>query len=243
MIISLLWNQRRWKKKLKVLKPLNRHTVYPAGGSSLKTEIGLNYMVIRSLILCLYCSCIFQKSSGSIHTNCLQDRKMQRVLTNLLKEGIPIRDLETIVENLMQTASETGLPPRELDQTVEKIRTALKRTITRMYCTDGCMKVITLDAQLEREMVASLSKGENGLYLALNPEMLQHVIRQLAEQIKKFSGLSQNPVILTSQVMRIHFYHLVEPFYPNIRVLSFNEIANNVQIQSIGNISTMKKGS
>jgi len=50
-------------------------------------------------------------------------------------------------------------------------------------------------------------------------------------------------VILTSQVMRIHFYHLVEPFYPNIRVLSFNEIANNVQIQSIGNISTMKKGS
>ena len=167
----------------------------------------------------------------------------QRVLTNLLKEGIPVRDLETIVENLMQTASETGLPPRELDQTVEKIRTALKRTITRMYCTDGCMKVITLDAQLEREMVASLSKGENGLYLALNPEMLQHVIRQLAEQIKKFSGLSQNPVILTSQVMRIHFYHLVEPFYPNIRVLSFNEIANNVQIQSIGNISTMKKGS
>ena len=162
----------------------------------------------------------------------------QRVLTNLLKEGIPVRDL-----NLMQTASETGLPPRELDQTVEKIRTALKRTITRMYCTDGCMKVITLDAQLEREMVASLSKGENGLYLALNPEMLQHVIRQLAEQIKKFSGLSQNPVILTSQVMRIHFYHLVEPFYPNIRVLSFNEIANNVQIQSIGNISTMKKGS
>lgn len=167
----------------------------------------------------------------------------QRVLTNLLKEGIPVRDLETIVENLMQTASETGLPPRELDQTVEKIRTALKRTITRMYCTDGCMKVITLDAQLEREMVASLSKGENGLYLALNPEMLQHVIQQLAEQIKKFSGLSQNPVILTSQVMRIHFYHLVEPFYPNIRVLSFNEIANNVQIQSIGNISTMKKGS
>lgn len=72
-------------------------------------------------------------------------------------------------------------------------------------------------------------KLENGLYLALNPEMLQHVIRQLAEQIKSSSGLSQNPVILTSQVMRIHFYHLVEPFYPNIRVLSFNEIANNVQ--------------
>lgn len=135
----------------------------------------------------------------------------QRVLTNLLKEGIPVRDLETIVENLMQTASETGLPPRELDQTVEKIRTALKRTITRMYCTDGCMKVITLDAQLEREMVASLSKGENGLYLALNPEMLQHVIRQLAEQIKSqwFITESGDP----------DFTGYEDPFLPSGRTL------------------------
>lgn len=120
----------------------------------------------------------------------------------------------------MQTASETGLPPRELDQTVEKIRTALKRTITRMYCTDGCMKVITLDAQLEREMVATLSKRGKWLISGIKPGNAPACDRQLAEQIKKFSGLSQNPVILTSQVMRIHFYHLVEPFYPNIRVLS-----------------------
>lgn len=166
---------------------------------------------------------------------------LQRVLTNLLKEGIPIRDLETIVETLIQTASETGLPARELDQAVEKIRENLKRTITRMYCSDGCMRVITLDAQLEREMVSSLSKGENGLYLALSPEVLQSVVQQLAAEIKKFGAMSQNPVILTSQVMRVHFYHLIESFYPNVRVLSFNEIANNVQIQSIGNISAVPK--
>ena len=166
---------------------------------------------------------------------------LQRVLTNLLKEGIPIRDLETIVETLIQIASETGLPARELDQAVEKIRENLKRTITRMYCSDGCMRVITLDAQLEREMVSSLSKGENGLYLALSPEVLQSVVQQLAAEIKKFGAMSQNPIILTSQVMRVHFYHLIESFYPNVRVLSFNEIANNVQIQSIGNISAVSK--
>lgn len=160
----------------------------------------------------------------------------QRVLTSLLKENIPIRDLETIVETLLSVVSETGLMPREIDGAVERIRTNLKRTITRMYCEDGTMKVLTLDADLERDMVAALQKGENGLYLALDPETLQSIIRQLAEQLKKFSNFSQDPVILTSQVMRIHFYRLIDQFYPKVRVLSFNEVASNVQIQSIGSI-------
>ena len=160
----------------------------------------------------------------------------QRVLTSLLKENIPIRDLETIVETLLSVVSETGLMPREIDGAVERIRTNLKRTITRMYCEDGSMKVLTLDADLERDMVAALQKGENGLYLALDPETLQSIIRQLAEQLKKFNNFSQDPVILTSQVMRIHFYRLIDQFYPKVRVLSFNEVASNVQIQSIGSI-------
>lgn len=160
----------------------------------------------------------------------------QRVLTGLLKENVPIRDLETIVETLLSSVSETGLMPRDTDGVIERIRTALKRTITRMYCEDGTMKVLTLDAELERDMVSSLSKGENGFYLALDPDTLQSIIRQLAEQLKKFSGFSQDPVVLTSQVMRIHFYRLTEQFYPKVRVLSFNEVASNVQIQSIGSI-------
>ena len=98
------------------------------------------------------------------------------------------------------------------------------------------MKVITLDSELERTMVGCLSKNDRGYYLALSPDILQSMVRQLAEQLKKFGGLTQSPVILTSQVMRIHFYRLIEQFYPNVRVLSFNEIANNVQIQSIGSL-------
>ena len=161
---------------------------------------------------------------------------LQRILTMLLKEGISIKDLETIVETCFEAISENGLPAKDPDQIVEKVRTALKRTITRMYCEDGNMKVITLDAALERTMVNSLARGEGGLYLALSPELLQSLIRQVAEESKKFTNLTSPPLILTSQVMRVHFYHLIEQFYPNIRVLSFNEVASNVQIQAIGSL-------
>ena len=161
---------------------------------------------------------------------------LQRILTMLLKEGISIKDLETIVETCFEAISESGLPVKDTDQIVEKVRAALKRTITRMYCEDGNMKVITLDAGLERTMVNSLARGESGLYLALSPELLQSLVRQVAEESKKFNNLTSPPLILTSQVMRIHFYHLIEQFYPNVRVLSFNEVASNVQIQAIGSL-------
>ena len=160
----------------------------------------------------------------------------QRILTSLLKEGVPVKDLETIIETMIEVVSETGLPVKDIDTIVERIGTALKRTITRMYCEDGSMKVLTLDSELERTMVGSITKGEGGYYLALNPDILQSLIRQMAEQLRKFSGFTQNPVILTSQIMRVHFYRLIEQFYPKVRVLSFNEVANNVQIQSIGSL-------
>lgn len=160
----------------------------------------------------------------------------QRILTNLLKEGVPIKDMETIIETMIEVVSETGLPVKDLDTIVERIRAALKRTITRLYCEDGTMKVLTLDSELERTMVGSIAKGDSGYYLALSPDILQSLIRQLAEQLRKFNGFTQNPVILTSQIMRVHFYRLIEQFYPKVRVLSFNEVANNVQIQSIGSL-------
>ncbi|MCI9638357.1 MAG: FHIPEP family type III secretion protein, partial [Hungatella sp.] len=153
-----------------------------------------------------------------------------------------IKDLETIIETALETISDTGLPVRDVDGLIENIRAALKRTITRMYCEDGSMKVLTLDSELERTMVGCLSKGDRGYYLALSPDVLQSLVNQLTGQLKKFSGLSQTPVVLTSQVMRVHFYRLIEQFYPNVRVLSFNEISNNVQIQSIGSLTLEGRG-
>ena len=128
----------------------------------------------------------------------------QKILTSLLKEGVPIKDLETIIETAMEVISETGLPIKDVDGMIERIRTALKRTITRLYCEDGSMKVLTLDSELERTMVGCLSKGDRGYYLALSPEVLQSLINQMTVQLKKFNSLSQSPVILTSQVWRGH---------------------------------------
>ncbi|MEY8356447.1 flagellar biosynthesis protein FlhA [Lachnospiraceae bacterium 54-53] len=157
----------------------------------------------------------------------------QKILNNLLKEGVPIKDMETILGTIADSIPAT----RDIDIITENIRIALKRTITRMFCEGGQMKVLTLDAELEKNIISSMAKGEQGVYLALSPDVMQSVIGQMGEQIKKFSDLEQKPVILTSQVVRLYFYRLVEQFYPNIYVLSFNEIANNIQIQAVGNIT------
>ena len=157
----------------------------------------------------------------------------QKVLCSLLKEGVPIKDLATILETILDSSATT----RDLDTITENVRVALKRTITRRFCMDGQMRVITLDAEVEKLIASSLSKNENGLYLALNPEAMQKIIMQLADIVKKFAELGQPPIILTSHVIRLYFYRLIEQFYPDIYVLSFNEIGNNVQIQAIGNIT------
>lgn len=156
----------------------------------------------------------------------------QKILTNLLKEGIPIKDMETIMETII----DSSMTVKSIETITENIRVALKRTITRKFCEGGGMKVITLDAELEKSVITSLTPGEQGMYLALSPELMQSIITQMGEEIKKFNELGQNPIVLTSQGIRVHFYRLIEQFYPNVYVLSFNEISDNVQIQAIGNI-------
>ncbi len=157
---------------------------------------------------------------------------LQKLLVNLLKEGIPIRDMDTILETIAD-CSTTGF---DLTYITEQVRVALKRTITRKFCDAGQMKVVTIDAELEKMLVTSMAKGESGMYLAINPEIMQSMIAQMGENIKKFKELSSETIILTSQVIRPYLYNMLEQFYPAIYVLSFNEIANNVQIQAIGNI-------
>ena len=157
----------------------------------------------------------------------------QKILVNLVKEGIPVKDMETILE----TVADVGATVKDITQITESIRIALKRTITRKFCQGGQIRVLTLDAELEKVIVTSLTKGEQGVYTALSPDTMQSLISQVGEGIKKFNDLSQDVVILTSQVIRIYLYRLLEQFYPNVYVLSFQEIANNVQIQSIGNIA------
>ena len=85
--------------------------------------------------------------------------------------------------------------------------------------------------------MASLTKNEQGVYLAIGPELMQKLLSQLGEYVKKFAELSQKPILLTSHIIRIYLSRLLEQFYPDITVLSFNEIITNVQIQSLGNVT------
>ncbi len=158
---------------------------------------------------------------------------LQKILMSLLKEGIPIKDMETILEVISDNAAKGS----DITMVIEQVRMALKRTITRKFAIGGQMRVLTLDAELEKQMVESMAKSEQGAYLALSPDVMQRVITQIGEELKKFNELAQDPVILTSQVIRIYIYRMLEPFYPNIYVLSFNEISSNIQIQAVGNIS------
>lgn len=157
----------------------------------------------------------------------------QKILCNLLKEGIPIKDLGTILECIIESAATT----HDSDVITENIRSALKRTITRRFCVDGQLRVITLDAEVERAIIASLTKNEQGVYLALSPDLLQKMIAQLSDCVKKFNEISQTPIILTSHIIRVYLARLIEQFFPSMYVLSFNEIVNTVQIQAIGNIT------
>ena len=165
--------------------------------------------------------------------NILPYAKLEKLLRNLLQEGVPIKDLGTILE----TAAEAVSQGRDMDMTTEQVRGALARTITRRFCEDGQLRVITLDAEVEKKIISSLTRNEQGVYLAMGPDLMQTIISQLAEHLKKFGDLAQTPVILVSQVIRGYFSKMITQFYPNVYVLSFNEITNSVQIQALGNIT------
>lgn len=158
---------------------------------------------------------------------------LEKVLRNLLKESVPIRDLGTILESLADALSQG----RDLDTATEQVRGALARTITRRFCEDGQIRVVTLDAEVEKKIIASLTRNEQGVYLAMGADLMQLIVSQMGEQIRKFNELQQTPIVLINQLIRGYFSRMISQFYPNLYVLSFSEITNDVQIQAVGNIS------
>lgn len=162
---------------------------------------------------------------------------LEKILRNLLKEGVPIKNLGTIVETTADAMNNT----RDTDLITEAVRSSLTRTITRRFCEHGQLRVVTLDAEVEKQIVGSLTKNEQGVYLAMGADMMQLIVSQLGECVKKFAELSQTPIILTSPVIRVYLSRMLSQFYPNLYVLSFNEITTDIQIQALGNITMQHK--
>lgn len=158
---------------------------------------------------------------------------LQKVLSKLLQEDVPIKDLETILETL----GDYGQKIKDTDMLTEYVRQALKRTISRKFTEANQMKVISLDPGVENMIMGAVKKLDNGSYLALDQQSIQKIITATTEQVDKIKELVQTPVILTSPIVRVYFKKLIDQFYPNIVVLSFSEIDTQIQIQALGNIA------
>ena len=158
---------------------------------------------------------------------------LQKILSNLLRENVPIKDMETILETL----GDYGAGVKDTDMLTEYVRQRLRRTITRQYVSGNVLQVVTIDQDVEQTILGSIKKGEHGTYMALEPEKVQHIVTNVIEDVNHIKDMVNNPVVLTSPVVRVYLKKMLDQFSPNITVLSFSEIDPTVQIQALANVT------
>ena len=160
--------------------------------------------------------------------------EIQKVLQNLLEEGISIRDLVTILETLADHAAVT----RDPDILTEYARRGLKRAISSKYFTVGeVTNVVTVDPAIEQEIMNSVKNTEQGSYLSLDPERSKKIVEALGNELKKLEDMGKNPIVITSPIVRMYFRNLAKDYYKDIIVISYNEVESNVELQSVGMVT------
>ena len=159
---------------------------------------------------------------------------VQKVLQNLLSEGISIRDLLTIFETLADHANGT----RDTDVLTEYVRQALKRAISNKYFpANEVTSVVTLDPKIEQEIMSSVKQTEQGAYLTLDPEKTRAIMNSVETEINKLESLGKSPIIITSPIVRMYFKKLTEDYFRDLIVISYNEVENSVELQSVGMVT------
>lgn len=156
--------------------------------------------------------------------------EVQKVLSNLLKEDVPIRDMATIVECM----ADYGNITRDIDLLTEYVRQSLKRSISKRFIPDDVAHVITLDPALEQLIIENTRQSEHGTYLSLEPSQLNTIFTRLRNTVEKVKGTGKIPVILTSPLVRRQFRRIAEQISQDLNVMSFNEIDSNVEVFSEG---------
>ncbi len=160
--------------------------------------------------------------------------EVQKVLQNLLREGISIRDLLTIMETLADYAATT----RDVDILTEYVRQSLKRAIsTKYFPAHETTSVITLDPKVEQEIMGSVKQTENGAFLNLDPGKSRAIMDSLKKESEKLENLGKNPIIITSPIVRMYFKRLTEDYFRDLVVVSYNEVETNVELQSVGMVT------
>ena len=157
-----------------------------------------------------------------------------RVIKGLLKEGVSIRDMRTILETLADYASLTKDP----DVLTEFVRQGLGRFIVDQYkLEDDTLCLITLDREIEDTIAEAIQPSDQGSFLAIEPNTAQQIITMIRSMAERFNVSGAQPVLLASPSIRRHVRKLIERFVPHMAVLSHNEIPQNVKIQSLGVVS------
>ena len=160
--------------------------------------------------------------------------EIQKVLQNLLKEGISIRDLLSIFEVLADHAATT----RDTDVLTEYVRQGLKRAISsRYFVPNEVTFCITLDPKVEQDIMASIKQTEQGAYLTLDPERIRAIMDSLQAEIAKFEETGKTPIVVTSPIVRMYFKKMTEDYVKDLIVVSYNEIDSDVELQSVGMVT------
>ena len=159
---------------------------------------------------------------------------VQKVLQNLLSEGVSIRDLLSIFEILADHATTT----HDTDVLTEYVRQGLKRAISgRYFAPNEVTQVITVDPKVEQDIMASIKQTEQGAYLTLDPERIKAIIASLEEQIKKLEEMGKTPIVVTSPIVRMYFKSMTQDYVKDLIVVSYNEIESNVELSSVGMVT------
>lgn len=160
--------------------------------------------------------------------------EIQKVLQNLLAEGISIRDLLTIFESLADHAGTT----RDTDILTEYARQSLKRAISnKFFLANETTRVVTLDPVLEQEIMGSVKQTEQGGYINLAPDRIRKIIDSVETEVKKLEEMGTNPIIITSPIVRMYFKKLINDYFKDVVVVSYNEVESNVELQSVGMVT------
>jgi len=159
--------------------------------------------------------------------------EIQKVLSKLLRESISIRDLVTILETLADYAPIT----RDIDMLTEYVRQNLRRAISRRFFSPGVNTVITLDPALEQALTSNIQKTEVGSFVNIDQQLSHRIFESLKAEVGKLTSMGVMPIILTSPFVRMYFKQLVEEIAPDLVVLSYGEIDQTAEVQSIGMVS------
>ena len=163
--------------------------------------------------------------------NPLSIGEVQKVLAKLLKENISIRNLPVIFETL----ADFGKVTSDSDVLAEYVRQALARQITNQYLqSNESLKVVTLSGKVEKTIADGVQQTEHGNYLAIDPIVSQSILESIAKQVEQVSIMEQTPIILCSPAVRMYVRQLTERYFPQIPILSYNELETNVEVQSVG---------